>query len=39
MKKGFLDGMPGFIVNILSAYSVALRYVKLWLLKSQKTAL
>lgn len=39
LKKGFLDGMPGFIVNILSAYSVALRYVKLWLLKSQNPVL
>lgn len=29
-KLGFLDGMPGFIIAIGAAYSLFLRYAKLW---------
>jgi glycosyltransferase involved in cell wall biosynthesis len=29
-KGGFLDGLPGFIISIGAAYSVFLKYVKLW---------
>jgi glycosyltransferase involved in cell wall biosynthesis len=29
-KKGFLDGMPGFIIAIISSYYVFLKYAKLW---------
>lgn len=29
-KRGFLDGMPGFIIAIISSYYVFLKYAKLW---------
>ncbi|MCX8043948.1 MAG: glycosyltransferase family 2 protein [Desulfobacterota bacterium] len=29
-KRGFLDGMPGFIIAVLSSYYVFLKYAKLW---------
>lgn len=29
-KMGFLDGMPGFIIAVGAAYSVFLKYAKLW---------
>ena len=33
-KRGFLDGMPGFIIAVGAAYSVFLKWAKLW--ESQK---
>lgn len=30
VKKGFLDGMPGFIIAVGAAYSMFLKYAKLW---------
>jgi hypothetical protein len=34
---GFLDGFAGFVIAIVSAYAVRMRYIKLWLLrKNQK---
>ena len=30
LKFGFLDGYPGFIISISAAYSVFLKWVKLW---------
>ena len=30
LKRGFLDGMPGFIIAVLSAYYTFLKYAKLW---------
>jgi glycosyltransferase involved in cell wall biosynthesis len=30
LKLGFLDGKPGLLVSLLSAYSVFLKYAKLW---------
>jgi len=30
VKRGFLDGMPGFIISVLSSYYTFLKYVKLW---------
>jgi len=30
IKKGFLDGLPGFIISIGAAYSMFLKYAKLW---------
>ncbi|MNS56562.1 Glycosyl transferase family 2 [compost metagenome] len=29
-KRGFLDGLPGFIISIGAAYSVFLKFAKLW---------
>lgn len=33
LKLGFLDGFRGFIISYVYAYSVFVRYVKLWLLR------
>lgn len=30
LKKGFLDGYPGFIIAVSAAYSVFLKWAKLW---------
>lgn len=30
IKRGFLDGMPGFIIAVSAAYSVFLKFAKLW---------
>ena len=30
LKRGFLDGMPGFIISVGAAYSIFLKYAKLW---------
>ncbi|NQU39513.1 MAG: glycosyltransferase family 2 protein [Lentisphaerae bacterium] len=30
LKRGFMDGMPGFIVAMSSAYGVFAKYAKLW---------
>ncbi len=30
IKRGFLDGMPGFIISVGAAYSMFLKYAKLW---------
>jgi hypothetical protein len=30
IKKGFMDGLPGFIIAVTSSFYVFLRYVKLW---------
>ena len=32
-KLGFLDGIPGFIIAVLSSYYVFLKYAKLWEMK------
>ncbi len=29
-KRGFLDGLPGFIIAVGAAYSVFLKWAKLW---------
>lgn len=29
-KRGFMDGMPGFIISVGAAYSIFLRFAKLW---------
>ena len=29
-KRGFLDGLPGFIIAVGASYSIFLKYVKLW---------
>jgi glycosyltransferase involved in cell wall biosynthesis len=35
-KRGFLDGFPGFFIAVGAAYSVFLRYGKIWELQNQK---
>ena len=30
LKRGFLDGMPGFVISVLSSYYTFLKYAKLW---------
>lgn len=34
LKLGFLDGLPGFIIAVGAAYSIFLRWAKLWELES-----
>lgn len=34
IKKGFMDGLPGFIIAVGAAYSVFLKFAKLWELES-----
>jgi glycosyltransferase involved in cell wall biosynthesis len=36
IKRGFMDGLPGFIIAITSSFYVFLRYVKLWELQKQR---
>lgn len=36
LKRGFLDGMPGFIIAVSAAYSVFLKFAKLWELQTLK---
>lgn len=35
-KRGFLDGMAGFVIAVISSYYVFLKYCKLWELKNIK---
>jgi hypothetical protein len=32
LRRGFLDGMAGFIVSVMNAYYVFLKFAKLWAL-------
>lgn len=34
-KRGFLDGLPGFIIAVGASYSIFLRFAKLWELEKQ----
>jgi len=36
-KKGFLDGVPGLILSVSSAFHVFSKYVKLWHLNWQES--
>lgn len=38
LKQGFRDGMPGFIIAILQAYAVRMRYIKLWIKRNTESA-
>jgi glycosyltransferase involved in cell wall biosynthesis len=35
-KRGFMDGLPGFIISVGAAYSVFIRWAKLWELQKDK---
>ena len=35
LKRGFLDGLPGFIIAVISSFYVFLRYAKLWELQKR----
>jgi len=35
VKRGFMDGLPGFIISAISSFYVFLRYAKLWELQRQ----
>lgn len=37
LKRGFLDGMPGFIIAVGAAYSIFLKYAKLWEIQNVKS--
>ena len=30
LKKGFLDGLPGFVIATSSAFYIFVKYVKMW---------
>ncbi len=36
LKKGFLDGFPGFVIAVGAGFSVFLRWVKVWELERKK---
>lgn len=36
LKRGLLDGLPGFIIAVSAAYSVFLKFAKLWELETLK---
>ena len=36
IKRGFLDGYPGFIISISASYSVFLKWAKLWEMENEK---
>ena len=35
IKRGFMDGLPGFIIAVGAAYSVFLKFAKLWEIENQ----
>jgi len=35
LKRGFMDGLPGFIIAVGAAYSIFLRHAKLWEIKTK----
>ncbi len=37
-KKGFLDGLPGFIIAVASSFYIFLKYAKLWEEQNKKPA-
>lgn len=36
LKRGFLDGLPGFIIAVSAAYSIFLRHAKVWEIEMKK---
>lgn len=37
LKRGYKDGYPGFIISVSAAYSVFLKWAKLWEIEKQKS--
>lgn len=37
VKRGFLDGLPGFIISVGAAYSMFLKFAKLWEIQNQQS--
>jgi hypothetical protein len=38
LKRGFLDGIPGFVIAAATAFHVLLKYAKLWELERLRGA-
>jgi len=38
-KRGFMDGLPGFIIAVGAAYSVFLKFAKLWEMQNKRKGL
>jgi glycosyltransferase involved in cell wall biosynthesis len=38
LKRGVLDGVPGFIISVMNSYYVFLKFAKLWVIKSSTRA-
>lgn len=38
LKRGFLDGYPGFVIAVSAAYSVFLKWAKLWELENERAS-
>lgn len=36
LKKGYRDGVVGFVISMLSAFSIFATYVKIWILKKEQ---
>jgi glycosyltransferase involved in cell wall biosynthesis/tRNA A-37 threonylcarbamoyl transferase component Bud32 len=37
LKRGFLDGLPGFIISMVNSFYIFLKYAKLWELRRNAT--
>lgn len=37
LKRGFLDGLPGFVIAVGAAYSVFLRHAKIWEIQKRES--
>ncbi|MDA0989504.1 MAG: glycosyltransferase family 2 protein [Verrucomicrobia bacterium] len=38
LRRGFLDGLPGLIISVTTAYGVFIKYAKLWEIDREKEA-
>jgi glycosyltransferase involved in cell wall biosynthesis len=38
LKRGFLDGLPGFVISTMNAYYVFLKFAKLWELEKVRSS-
>ncbi len=38
IKRGFLDGIPGLLIGVLTAYGTFIKYAKMWELRRTETA-